>query len=137
LRHKVLLQRGGAASIDAAKVMAGTMRQCDDDPLTAIVMGVSGGGKSTIGRQLANRLGWTFAVGDVAHPPRNVTKLRSGQPLTEIGRAPWLAAVARSSTPGAAAGSAAASPARGSIGQMPEIVMSIIGVLLSAARKPQ
>src|SRR5438552_2564312 len=57
-------------------------------------MGVSGAGKTTIGQRLAKRLGWTFAEGDDLHPLENVAKMRSGQPLTDADRAPWLAAVA-------------------------------------------
>ena len=47
-------------------------------------MGVSGAGKSTVGRQLAARLGWEFHDGDDFHPPANVAKMRSGTPLTDI-----------------------------------------------------
>jgi carbohydrate kinase (thermoresistant glucokinase family) len=57
-------------------------------------MGVSGSGKTTIGRHLAQRLGWKFAEGDGLHPPENVAKMRSGRPLTDTDRAPWLAAIA-------------------------------------------
>ncbi len=57
-------------------------------------MGVSGSGKTTIGSQLAQRLGWKFAEGDRFHPPENLAKMRSGQPLTDTDRAPWLAAIA-------------------------------------------
>jgi len=41
-----------------------------------IVMGVAGSGKSTIGQQLADRLGWPFYDGDDFHPPANVEKMR-------------------------------------------------------------
>jgi len=58
-------------------------------------MGVSGAGKSTVGRQLAKRLGWNFAEGDALHSPQNVAKMKSGQPLTDADRGPWLAAVAQ------------------------------------------
>jgi gluconokinase len=58
-----------------------------------IVMGVSGAGKSTIGRKLAAELGWHFAEGDESHPPANIDKLRSGIPLTEDDRRPWLMAL--------------------------------------------
>jgi carbohydrate kinase (thermoresistant glucokinase family) len=71
------------------------MPQCDDDPVAIVVMGVSGAGKSTIGQRLAERLGWSFAEGDALHPARNVEKMKSGQPLTDTDRAPWLAAVAQ------------------------------------------
>lgn len=57
-------------------------------------MGVSGCGKTTVGRRLAARLHWAFQEGDRLHPPANVAKMKSGQPLTDADRAPWLAAVA-------------------------------------------
>jgi gluconokinase len=63
-------------------------------PSVAIVMGVSGAGKTTVGKRLAERLGWEFIEGDRFHPPENVAKMQSGQPLTDADRAPWLAAVA-------------------------------------------
>ena len=57
-------------------------------------MGVSGAGKTTIGQRFAGRLGWKFAEGDRLHPAENVAKMRSGQPLTDTDRTPWLASVA-------------------------------------------
>jgi carbohydrate kinase (thermoresistant glucokinase family) len=71
------------------------MRQWRDDLVAVLLMGVSGAGKSTIGQQLADRLGWRFAEGDALHPPQNVAKMKSGQPLTDADRAPWLVAVAQ------------------------------------------
>lgn len=59
-----------------------------------VVMGVSGCGKSTVGALLAERLGWSFEDGDSFHPPENVEKMRSGTPLTDEDRWPWLAAIA-------------------------------------------
>lgn len=58
-----------------------------------VIMGVSGTGKSTIGKLLAERLGWDFAEGDAMHPPENVAKMASGHPLTDEDRQPWLAKV--------------------------------------------
>ncbi len=58
-----------------------------------VVMGVSGAGKTTVGEALAERLGWTFQEGDDFHPPANVAKMKSGQPLDDADRAPWLARV--------------------------------------------
>ena len=55
-----------------------------------VVMGVSGSGKSTVGRALADRLGWAFVDGDDVHPAANVAKLRRGVPLDDADRAPWL-----------------------------------------------
>ena len=59
-----------------------------------VVMGVSGAGKSTIARGLAEQLGWDFAEGDDLHPAANVAKMAAGHPLTDAEREPWLAAVA-------------------------------------------
>ena len=59
-----------------------------------VVMGVSGSGKSTVAAELAERLGWTFHDGDWLHPPRNIAKLRVGEPLTDEDRRPWLTAIA-------------------------------------------
>lgn len=58
-----------------------------------VVMGVSGTGKSTVGRLLADDLGWAFLEGDDVHPAANVAKMRAGIPLTDADRAPWLAAI--------------------------------------------
>jgi gluconokinase len=60
----------------------------------AVVMGVSGSGKTTIGKALAERLGWGFADADAFHPPANIAKMSAGQPLDDNDRAPWLAAIA-------------------------------------------
>jgi len=57
-------------------------------------MGVSGAGKTTIGQHLAKRLCWRFEEGDKLHPPANVARMKSGQPLTDADRAPWLTAIA-------------------------------------------
>ena len=58
--------------------------------MIVLVMGVSGAGKSTIGRLLAERLGWSFVDADEHHPPRNVAKMAAGTPLTDEDRRPWL-----------------------------------------------
>jgi len=59
-----------------------------------VVMGVSGVGKTTVAEVLARRLDWTFCDGDLFHPLANVEKMRSGKPLTDEDRWPWLQAVA-------------------------------------------
>jgi carbohydrate kinase (thermoresistant glucokinase family) len=63
-------------------------------PLILVVMGVSGSGKTTVGERLAARLGWPYQEGDALHPPANVAKMRSGTPLDDADRWPWLAAIA-------------------------------------------
>jgi len=63
-------------------------------PRVLVLMGVSGSGKSTVALELQRVLGWPFQEGDDLHPPANVEKMRSGQPLDDQDRMPWLAAVA-------------------------------------------
>lgn len=58
-----------------------------------VVMGVSGCGKSTIGHDLAARLGIEYKDGDELHPKENIDKMSSGIPLTDEDRAPWLTLV--------------------------------------------
>jgi gluconokinase len=55
-----------------------------------IVFGVSGAGKTTIGKLLAEELGWRFYEADDFHPRANIEKMRSGHPLTDEDRWPWL-----------------------------------------------
>ena len=59
-----------------------------------IVMGVSGSGKTTIGKELAERLGYRFYEGDDFHTAANVARMAAGIPLTDEDRAGWLAALA-------------------------------------------
>src|SRR4029079_11920271 len=58
--------------------------------MIVIVFGVSGAGKTTIGKLLAEQLGWRFYEGDDFHPRANIEKMRSGRPLTDEDRWPWL-----------------------------------------------
>ncbi|KII78658.1 gluconokinase [Vibrio renipiscarius] len=57
---------------------------------SVIVMGVCACGKSTIGEQLAQKLGRKFIDGDDLHPRANIQKMASGQPLNDDDRKPWL-----------------------------------------------
>src|SRR5688572_6091447 len=61
--------------------------------MIVVLMGVSGPGKSTVGKLLAEQLGWSFVAGDDFHPPANVARMKAGTPLTDADRAPWLAAL--------------------------------------------
>ena len=56
-------------------------------------MGVTGSGKTTIGRALAESLEWRFVDADDFHPPANVAKMRAGIPLDDADRVPWLASL--------------------------------------------
>ncbi len=75
-----------------------------------VVMGVSGCGKTTLARMLADRLGLRFIEGDDCHPPANVAKMRAGIPLDDADRQPFLDAVARAlaAAPGGAVASCSA-----------------------------
>src|SRR5215470_7513041 len=63
-------------------------------PLIVVLMGVSGSGKSTVAALLAAALGCQFQEGDDLHPRENVEKMRSGTPLTDADRLPWLRKIA-------------------------------------------
>ena len=73
-------------------------------PLAIIVMGVSGCGKSSVGADLAARLGLTFIEGDALHPQANVDKMASGIPLTDDDRWPWLSTIGSAMAGALAAG---------------------------------
>ena len=58
--------------------------------MIVIVFGVSGAGKTTVGKLLAQELGWRFIEADDFHPKANIEKMRSGCTLTDDDRGPWL-----------------------------------------------
>jgi gluconokinase len=62
-------------------------------PRAIVVAGVSGSGKTTVGRRLADHLGWAYVEADDHHPPANIAKMRRGEALNDDDRAPWLAAL--------------------------------------------
>ena len=58
--------------------------------MVIVLMGVSGSGKSTVGKKLAESLGWKYFDADDFHSKANVEKMKSGVPLTDADREPWL-----------------------------------------------
>jgi gluconokinase len=63
--------------------------------MVIVLMGVSGTGKTAVGTRLARALGGEFVEGDDYHPPANVAKMRSGVPLDDADRQPWLETLSR------------------------------------------
>ncbi len=58
-----------------------------------IILGVAGSGKTTIGRLLAQQLGWEFVDADDFHTPAAKAKMSAGEGLTDEDRKPWLNAL--------------------------------------------
>lgn len=65
-----------------------------DAPQTLVLTGVSGAGKSTVGRALADRIDAVLLDADDFHPESNRRKMASGVPLTDDDREPWIATLA-------------------------------------------
>jgi gluconokinase len=61
--------------------------------MVIVILGVSGAGKTTVGRVLATTLEFEFYEGDDYHSPSNRAKMHAGVPLTDADRAPWLSAI--------------------------------------------
>lgn len=61
--------------------------------MVVVLMGVSGSGKTVVGRRVTAELGWQFADADDYHPAANIQKMTNGIPLTDDDRAPWLSAL--------------------------------------------
>ena len=64
--------------------------ECVLEAMVIILIGVAGAGKTTIGKLLAEELGWPFYEGDHFHPQTNIEKMRNGLALTDEDREPWL-----------------------------------------------
>src|SRR6266545_7435104 len=62
----------------------------NSDTRAIVVMGVAASGKTTVGRALAERLGWRFLDADDYHSKTSREKMRAGRPLTDRDRRPWL-----------------------------------------------
>ena len=63
-------------------------------PLSLVVMGVSGVGKTSVAHELVARTGWTFQEGDELHPEANRAKMAAGHALDDDDRWPWLRRIA-------------------------------------------
>ena len=61
--------------------------------MVIVLVGVSGSGKTTIGRALAKSLRWGFSDADDFHSAANVEKMKNGIPLTDEDRKPWLRSI--------------------------------------------
>ena len=72
--------------------------------MIVIIFGVSGAGKTTVGKPLARELGWRFLEADDFPPAANVEKMRNGRPLTDEDRWPWLERLRQQIEPSLAAG---------------------------------
>src|SRR3954469_19621048 len=62
----------------------------EEHGMIVVLMGVTGSGKTTVGKLLAKDLGWKFHDADDYHPASNIEKMRRGIPLTDEDRRPWL-----------------------------------------------
>jgi gluconokinase len=103
--HNSVVRPGLKPAYDPDYRMAGTDQQPQrvwsaalahtiTKPLIVVLMGVSGSSKSTVAALLAGALGCRFQEGDDLHSRENVEKMRSGIPLTDADRLPWLRKIA-------------------------------------------
>lgn len=83
-------RKGGNRS---GSVAYGDRMATDPAPTVLLLIGVSGVGKTTVGLDVADRLGWDFFDADDLHPPANVAKMQRGEGLTDADRDPWLHAL--------------------------------------------
>ncbi|GAA1671831.1 gluconokinase [Citricoccus zhacaiensis] len=63
------------------------------EPVHLVLMGISGSGKTTLAERLAKELDRAYAEADEFHSPANIERMRSGTPLTDADRAPWLESI--------------------------------------------
>ncbi len=87
-RFRTFSDPGGAVYVEGV-----TESTAAESTRVIVVMGVSGAGKTLVGRALADALGWPFHEGDDYHSAANIEKMSHGIPLTDEDRAPWLTAL--------------------------------------------
>jgi gluconokinase len=93
--YEELAQHRGQLEITRDVLRHGLRDLPRERPPLVVVMGVSGSGKTTVGRALAERLGVPFEDADDLHPEANVAKMSAGIPLDDADRGPWLETVGR------------------------------------------
>ncbi|MEJ5998223.1 gluconokinase [Corynebacterium sp. H130] len=76
----------------------------DHQPIHLVLMGVSGCGKTSVARALAQRLSWPYAEADDFHPQENKDKMAAGIALNDDDRWPWLESLSRWMSANAMAG---------------------------------
>jgi gluconokinase len=103
----------------------------DNSPRLILLMGVAGSGKTTVGRALAESLGWEYHEADDFHSPANKEKMGRGIPLNDDERAPWLAAIRAAMEACLAAGRPAVFTCSALKGQYREVLLKgLAGVAL-------
>ena len=94
--RQTVVQQTGTFSVGRSDAMIdGTDQTRRALSPVVVMMGVSGVGKTTIGKALAAKLDWSFVDGDDLHPPSNVLKMERGEPLDDRDRQPWLSELHR------------------------------------------
>jgi len=90
--HPCPLESSNPKSVRFIRMAGGlsTESVVEKDDMVLILMGPMGCGKTTIGKMLAEKLGWSFYDGDDFHPKENVEKMRAGIALTDEDRKLWL-----------------------------------------------
>ena len=73
----------------------GEKRMPEAEKPIAVIMGVSGCGKTFVGERLAKAIGVPFIEGDKFHPPENIALMSGGHPLDDAHRAGWLDAIGK------------------------------------------
>jgi carbohydrate kinase (thermoresistant glucokinase family) len=89
------LSTKGLRAVDRTPFLEAIHEIVQSRHIPIVVMGVTGSGKTTIGKLLAASLGAPYEEGDRFHPSQNIRQMEQGIPLDDHSRSPWLAAIAR------------------------------------------